>query len=231
LVLIYGEILAAANRWWIDRKQKDVHHFILRNVPFLFEVIGALYLETRKLPLQSVNKIPPRKIDQDYVFTIGMFLQSDEYAILRSILSLIGDIYNLTTPLLNLKNGYLLELEDSVKKLFDYANRFREARNFFTHLDEVLTNMDKHGITGAANTGCGIQYTNKARGCIHLVWNSDENTIHFTYQGKAQKIRIEKSVFDPIFVTARDMYLELVVHEKNADQKIHQTVEDLFKLR
>src|SRR5687768_18391995 len=97
--MIYAEVLVATNLWWTERKDKGAHHFILRNVPFLFEVIEALYLETRKLPLHSRSGVQHKLIDKEYVLTIGMFLQSNEYAILRSILSLIGDIYNLTTPL------------------------------------------------------------------------------------------------------------------------------------
>jgi hypothetical protein len=157
-----------------------------------------------------------------------MFLQSNEYATLRSILSLTGDIYNLTTALLKIKNGSLLELEASIRKLFDCANMFREVRNFFTHLDDVLTDMDKHGITGSANTDCGIQYTVKAKGCVHLVWNSDDNSIHFTYRGGINKTTIEKSAFNLIFSAARELYSKLVTPEMYENQNDYLPPEKLF---
>jgi hypothetical protein len=228
--MIYVGVLVATNLWWKNRESLGAHHFILRNIPFLFEVIEALYLETRKLPLHSRSGVQSNQIEKDYVLTIGMFLQSDEYATLRSILSLTGDIYNLTTPLLKIKDGSLLELEASIRKLFDCANIFRGVRNFFTHLDDVLTNMDKHGITGATSTDCGIQYTDKARGCVHLVWKSDDNSIHFTYRGGVYKTTIEKSAFNSIFTAARELYSNLVTPEMYANQNDYLPPEKLFPL-
>jgi hypothetical protein len=67
-------------------------------------------------------------------------------------------------------------------------------------------------------------------GCIHLVWNSGDNSIHFTYRGKAFKAIVEKSAFDPIFVAAREMYSHLVNHKLYADQNDYLPLEKLFPL-
>jgi hypothetical protein len=223
--MIYVDALVATNLWWMERKNRGAHHFILRNVPFLFEVIEALYLETKKLPLHSQKGISTKEIDSDYVLTIGIFLPSSDYGILRTILSLTGDIYNLTRPLLNAKEDSLMELGEPVRTLYNCANNFRSARNFFTHLDEVLTNMDQHGITGSATTNCGIKY--KEKGCVHLVWDGI-NTIHFTWKKKVEQVSIEKANFAPIFDTARRIYSEITSHELYSEDKVYRRPESLF---
>jgi hypothetical protein len=91
--IIYVEVLVPTNLWWMERKGRGAHHFILRNVPFLFEVIEALYLETKKLPLHSQKGTSDKEIDDDYVLTIGMFLSASDYGTLRTILSLTTDAY------------------------------------------------------------------------------------------------------------------------------------------
>jgi hypothetical protein len=209
--MIHLQVLEATNSWWMQRKDRGAHHFIIRNVPFLFLVVEALYLETQKLPLQSQMGSFKQEINKDYVLTIGMFLPVDRYSTLRTLLSLCGDIYNITSSLLNAKNGSLMELQENLQSLFDYANKFRNVRNFFTHLDEALTDMDRHGITGSSSTNCGISYGNNAKGCVHLILDGND-TIHFTSHNKAQQITIERKVFTPIFDYTRAIYSELISH-------------------
>ncbi|MGA9171073.1 MAG: hypothetical protein WBZ20_13125 [Nitrososphaeraceae archaeon] len=219
------EVLRAANQWWIERQSKGAHHFILRIMPFLFEVIESLYLGTRKLPLHSVSVVTHKQVAGDYEINFGIFLELNEYSTLRVILSLMGDIYNLLTPLIKSDPATLMELSSPVQQLYSCADKFREVRNCFTHLDEVLTNMDKHGITGAAKTNCGIEYTSSAKGCVHLIWQN--NVIHFTYKGKVEEITVDKSTFDPVFQFAKQIYSELISH-KNAETINYTPVEKLF---
>jgi hypothetical protein len=225
--MIYVNVLTAANLWWRERKDEGAHHFILRNIPFLFEVIEALHLEIKKLPLHSQKGVPNQEIDKHYVLTIGMFLPASDYGALRTILSLTGDIYNLTTPLLRPKDGSLMELQLPIQRLFNCADNFRNARNFFTHLDEVITNMDKHGITGPATTNCGITYKENAKGCVHLIWDGI-NTIHFTWRNKVEQITIETSTFNPVFDIARELYSELISHKIHTEDKDYIQPESLF---
>ena len=143
------EVLGATNNWWVERQSKGAHHYIIRIIPFLFDVLNSLYTETRKLPLrQKISGAHQKQVDQHYLITIGFFLPPQDYSTLRLILSLVGDIYNLLTPLRRVDQVELMELSPYVNSLYIEADRFREIRNCFTHLDEVFTDMDKHGITG-----------------------------------------------------------------------------------
>jgi hypothetical protein len=61
-------------------------------------------METRRLPLsQATSGVTPKKVNDHYLITIGIFLPPEQYTILRVILSLVGDVYNLLTPLIKLK--------------------------------------------------------------------------------------------------------------------------------
>jgi hypothetical protein len=93
-------------------------------------------------------------------------------------LSLSGDVYEILKPMSSLGRPELLELETPIKKLYDYALIFRELRNFFTHLGEAITDMDRHGISGPMVTDSGIAYAPSAKYCIYLIW--ENNTIYFT---------------------------------------------------
>lgn len=207
-----AEVIAAINSWWIERKPRGVHHYILRLIPFLFDVLNSLYIETRKLPLlQAVSGIQSKQVKEDYLITIGIHLPPEDYATLRVILSLMGDVYNLLTPLTKLSQRQLMELSPFIHNLYAEANKFREVRNCFTHLDEVLTDMDKHGVTGPVKTNSGIDYLPSAKGCVHLKWNN--NVIHFTWQGNAKEMTIDQSTFIPLFQEATKMYSELISHQ------------------
>src|SRR5919199_2572223 len=94
------------------------------------------------------------------------------------ILSLVGDMYN-PLQILN-KNDHLAELTPFINEFLWRTDKFRNVRNFFTHLDEVLTDMAKRGVNGPANTNCGIEYTKAAKGCVHLVWQ--QYVLHFRFQ-------------------------------------------------
>jgi hypothetical protein len=219
------DVLVAANFWWSQRSKKGAHHFILPVMPLLFQSLQSLYIETRKLPLHSLSGVTSTEVDQQYSFKYGIFLKPNEYATLRSILSLMADVYSLLNQLASLNNEELMELAPHIRELFDHANQFRKVRNFYTHINEILTTkMDEHGITGARNTNCGIKYTSNAKACVHLVWHN--NVIYFTYKGEPCEIAIEKAVFDPIFCTAKQIYFELVSHSPQN----YTPVEGLFSV-
>src|SRR5688572_30318123 len=114
------DALVASSLWWQERQAKGAHDYIKRTMPFLFDVIDSLYLETRKLPLHSLGSVPAgnRQVSTSYTLTFGIFLTPAEYSTLRAILSLTGDIYNLVTPLTKLKSNELLELDQDIRQLF-----------------------------------------------------------------------------------------------------------------
>lgn len=89
------EVLVATNLWYTERRQLGAHNFILHIIPFLFDVLDSLYIETRKLPLYSISGITNKQIDNSHIITFGIFLSTEHYIILRNILSLMGDAYNL----------------------------------------------------------------------------------------------------------------------------------------
>jgi hypothetical protein len=192
----------------------------------VFQVIESLYFQTRKLPLHPGSGAANKQVSDSYAITFSMFLPPKQFTTLRIILSLVGDIYN---PLEILKKkDHLAELTPFINELFEYADKFRKVRNFFTHLDEVLTNMDRHGVNGPAKTRCGIEYTEAAKACVHLVWY--QNVLHFTYSKEVCEITIDKFVIDPIFQIARKIYSEITSHKIYAEQKNYRPVEDLFPL-
>ncbi len=196
----------AISYWWQERKEKGAHHYIIRNLPFFFNTLNALYLEIRKLPLTNAMKGGPGlKIDEAYTFTYNLSLSPQEYGTLRLILSLSGDLYNLLAPLTRCEP--LFELTEPIKRLYQLTNSFREVRNFFTHLDKVFTNMDKHGISGPIVSSCGITYSDSAKKCLYLIWLN--NTIFFTWQNKEYKKTVDKPEFQPIFQSANELYREL----------------------
>ena len=41
------EVFVATNNWWVERQSKGAHHYIIRIIPFLFDVLNSLYTETR----------------------------------------------------------------------------------------------------------------------------------------------------------------------------------------
>jgi hypothetical protein len=97
-----SEIWNTTDNWWFERKSAGAHHYILRIMPFLFEIIDSLYIETRKLPIASSSLPINEKVGNSYNMIFGISMQPTEYIILRSVLSLVGDVYNFTTPLKNL---------------------------------------------------------------------------------------------------------------------------------
>ena len=117
--MLFPEVLVATKWWWTERKDTGAHHFILRLVPFLFQVIESLYFQTRKLPLHPGICATNKEVSNSYEITFSMFLPPEQFTTLRAILSLVGDIYN---PLKILKkNDQLAELTPIIDELFEHA--------------------------------------------------------------------------------------------------------------
>jgi hypothetical protein len=228
-IVEYVYALIATNNWWSERKTKGAHHYIIRVIPPLFQAIDSLYLNYQNLPLLSVRGIPisMKKVDTSYTINLGIFLQNNGYSTLRNLLSLTGDIYNFTTPLKDLNSSELLELKTIITSLFKEADKFREIRNTYTHLDEVLTNMDRHGVDGYLLTDCNLEYSHGVKSCVHLMWDDKSSTIYYTYFKKALKIVIDKKAFAEIFNLSRQLYKKLL--ENKVDSKA-ANIKDSSKL-
>jgi hypothetical protein len=122
-----------------------------------------------------------------------------------------------------------MELTPFIQDLYNYSNKFRAVRNFFTHLDEVFTDMDEHGVSGVRKTNCGIEYESTATSCVHLIW--EKNILHFTFQKKIYEIPIDRFIFDPIFKITENIYSELINYKNGEDKKNYIPVEKLFPLK
>lgn len=178
----------------------------------MFQAVDSLYAETRKLPLRSLPSVPSTMnvVTTSYAFNYTLF-RPDDFATLRSVLSLTGDIYNSLEPLVGTDQQSLMELAPHIQTLFSEADKFRGARNVFTHLGEVLTDMDRHGLVGPIRlTDCNMEYPSGVKGGIHLLW--ENNRLFYTYKGRAESVSIEKAAFQPIFGSARGLYAELISH-------------------
>jgi hypothetical protein len=165
-------------------------------------------------------------VNDAYTITYAVFLRPADYATLRSVLSLSGDVYEMLAPLNNLTKEELLELEAPVKILCRYSERFKDIRNFYTHLGEALTNMVRHGISGPIITESGNTYAPTARHCVHLVW--DNSTIYFTYKNRERTIVIDKPAYDPIFLTTKEIYRQITGHEINKNDRHYTPIEELY---
>lgn len=205
------EALLASNFWWEDRKSKGAHDWVRKSIPLLFDTLDSLYIETRKLPLYSQSGITTKTVSDSYTFTLGIFLNPADYA----------DVYGTLSPLNDMTSNELQEMEKPVKTLFGYSDRFREIRNFYTHLGEAITDMNRHGVSGPLTTKSGITYDATAQHCVHLQWENN-NTIYFTYNKKDYAVVIDKPVYDPIFRTAREIWKEITSHKLRPGQSANQ---------
>jgi len=193
-------------------------------LPSLFQAIDSLYTVTRDIPSPwastgiSIGEIGATK-------NIVMFnippLNSQRYLLLRTVLFLTNDVIAFSKPLKDLQ-----ELDNPLKTLTQAAKRFKDIRNFFTHLDERLSNLSKHGITGAIKTNCGIEYTSTAQGCFHLILIGDE--LHYSSHGEAKEINVGRSAFDPVFEGARLVYSEITSHKLHKRQ--YPTADQIYPL-
>lgn len=235
-----------AVHWWCSEREAlrgqgvPAREYILaslnmvrRIVPFLYQAIDSLYIATRGIPSPWTSS---RGLSLRSAGTRGLYINEDlspeKYLLLRTVIGLASDVY---FGALTLKErGNLKELEHPVERLYQSANRFRDVRNFFTHLDGVLSKPDRHGISGAFRTSCGIEYTDRARECEHFVLVGDR--LHFTYRrnkrdmSPAKELDVGKSAFNCVFEAARLMYAELTSHKLHADACYHCPPNELYRL-
>jgi len=215
------EYVLESAHWWCAENNVDDRVYSL--VLFLFENLDALY---------TVLPDFPDRWASDDTFnmrsggTHGMYLRNPsnprDFAVLRSAVSLSGDIFCIVKRLGNLNIG---NLSNSVVALGDYLEEFRELRNFYAHLDERLTNLDRHGITGEQSTKCGITYTKDAKGCFHLILVG--NTLHFSSNGIPMAIDVGKPRFLHILELAKEIYSNLISHKLHRDTSNYPGVHEI----
>ncbi len=199
----------ASIHWWRENKERGANYLVPKLLPLLFDTIDALYLVTRNLPLRAVPGATGPEITKDNTLTIGILLDAKDHVTLRSTLSLIGDIYNISRAFL--KNKGLLELEKPIRDLYDAASKFRHARDFFTHIEQMITNMEGNGISGPQISKSGLIYTESAKSCVHLIWKN--KVLYFTKDRREWRTPFNKEDFDSIFEKSKKIY-EVITNHK-----------------
>jgi hypothetical protein len=174
----------------------------------MYKTLDTLYLETKnKLPLKTTQKVHKKpKEDADRI-TFALWLTDESYTALRAILALVGDLI-FTSQMLKSLTG-LAGLQQHVENIFNESdNKFRDARNFFTHMDDHLGNRKKrHGVSGPRTIGCGVPFKANATNNAYLIW--ENNTLYFNRNHDFCEVVIDRPAFNGIFNYARDLYAEI----------------------
>jgi hypothetical protein len=193
--------------WFDSRKAQGPHPKLVALMPLMFRTLDALYVETRKLPIVGISGARWRKPrDKPDIFTLGLNLQASEYNTLRSILALAGDLALVLEKLKDLRQP--AEVGQFIKPLHERAEKFREARNFFTHIDEALRDYSKHAGPVPHVLDCGVRFTANAKNNIYLIW--ENNTLYFSYDHKHCQVDVDTPEFNEIFDSARQLYARII---------------------
>lgn len=220
-------IIMPIHYWCNERLGRGLSTRVVTVLPWIFITLDSLYeavknLSWDSLALKSINGNP--RIEGSGVMTIvGFDLSPQVYRDFRATISLIGDVYHLIESISKLD---LLELTSPINQLYSEANKFRDLRNFFTHINEQISKLNENGISGSCKTNCGIEYVN-AQGCFHLVLS--ESKVHFSYKGQAKEVDFGKDSFERIFEAARVVYAELIKHS-NANYMNYRPANNLYTL-
>ena len=212
----------ASVHWWRENKERGANYLIPKLLPLLFDTIDALYFVTRSLPLHAVPGATTKEITSDSTLTIGALHDAKDHVTLRATLSLMGDIYYVAHALL--ENKGLLELEKLIKELYDVASKSRHARDFFTHIDQMVTNMEGNGISGPIISKSGLIYSESAKSCVHLIWKN--NSLYFTKDKREWKTPFRREDFDPIFEKSKKIYEVITSH--NPPRPDYRLAEGLY---
>jgi hypothetical protein len=162
-------------RWFESTKAEGPDPKLVALIPLMFRTLDALYLESRNLPIIGVSgasKNTPK--EKPEVFTFGLILEPSEYRTLRSILALAGDLALVSGKLKSLRQPP--DVGQFIKPLHVRAEKFREARHFFSHLEEALRDYSTHAAHVPHTLDCGVRFTDNATNNIYLIWK----TTHYT---------------------------------------------------
>jgi hypothetical protein len=210
--------------WWIQsRKAQGANPKVVELMPLMYKTLDALYLETRKLPFHARSGVNMKPHDKADSFIFGLWLKDPDYVTLRSILALAGDLILVLEKLTTLPK--LLELRQFLTPLRKQAEKFGDARHFFTHMDEALRDHSIHGISGPITLECGIEFTVNATNNVYLIWN--DNTIYFSYKKKQRKVVIDKPEFDETFNQARQLYGKIIDNPESQKGSV-MTLEQVY---
>ncbi|TXR91218.1 hypothetical protein DN390_29635 [Bacillus sp. SH7-1] len=218
--MISNELESATHWWFVERRKDSFNESMYTVLPFIFKNLDALYIITRNIPREwTKNELLRGRVNGTRSKKIILPNSLVDYINLRSSLSFVSDLHLLLKTLI--EEGNLMDLEEPIEHLYNEISKFRDVRNFFTHLDERLLKLEKHGVSGKNTANCGIEYGEDAVECFHLVLSG--NKIHFTQNKKLLEAEVGRDAFNAIFRSCRGVYEVLINH------RIHATNYKSFK--
>lgn len=209
-----GSLIDRPLFWWCaERNAQNISEHLPQIIPHLFKTLDALYLTVKELPNMEIQEGTGRISgggktgEQSKTFIIDIPLNPKDYVVFRSCVSLVGDVYHLITPLI--KENRLAELLNPLKELMDSADKFRDLRNFLTHIDERFTEkrynkIEKHSISLTDENG---HYES-----FYFVYS--DGIIRFTEFETVKQVPFDVESFKPIFKSAQAVYKVITSHEK-----------------
>jgi hypothetical protein len=203
-----SDVTEAIHWWCADPKNPNIDPSAPALLGFLFTVLEALHIQLQRVPASWDAE---RNMGIASAGTRGAYLGisgGDEYLLMRSILALVTDIENIADALATAVSAEPLHFH--AERIAEATEPFRDARNFFTHLDERLVNRDKHGITGSATTDCGIEYRDGATGVFHLVLS--KGGVHFSDHGLPKAVGLMPRDFKMLYSAGNDLFTMLARH-------------------
>lgn len=223
------EVLAAIS-WWIKSKREqgvNPNPKVSELMPTMYKTLDSIYLETRGLPFRTISgAFKKRPHDKSDAFIFGLWLKNRDYIALRSILALAGDLIYVSDKLKNLQQPP--EIGNFIVSIFKQADQFRDARDFFTHMDDALRDHSKHGISGPATLECGVQFGPNAKNNVYVIW--DNNTLYFSFENKQRTIVMDKPAFDEIFNQAGLLYAEIINNPVSRESKNVKGSDQIYPL-
>ena len=228
--------IANATHWWVaERNFNDMGHGDLNGVmPLLFKTFKAIHLIYREMG-SSWTRL--KRYEKWHLggkngldIKIPHFISDRKYLMFRSLLSLVGDIYNLLTTL---KRHDLCELNEPIKNLYEEVQKYRPARNFYTHMNERLCKYDNgiriHGVEGPLMGANGAEYKDGSAGNIHA--SIMGNTFYFSerenpsptkehdkaIKGVLKEKRISNEEVEKMFELLQPIYIEMTSHKLHSE--------------
>lgn len=218
---------AAVHGWLSEHTPTHDLHMLATLIPFLYTILETLYHETRKLPIQvPIGGLSAGTTNTPNGFTYGLWLQPKDYATVRVILALSGDLIDVLHEIKSLKG--LNDLGVPISAMSKEAEKFKSARDFFTHMDEVWRDLFKHGVDGPFDIANRSHFTSSAKNRVYLVWDND--TIYFSHHKKPKEVRLRKEEFDNIFEYGRQLMAALRNNKETMKEKDNLLpIEEIFK--
>jgi hypothetical protein len=206
--------LHSAIHWWAaEHDDEGIDGNVSGLLFFLFQLLETLHYAAGEFPSQWAP-VQHAGVSQGgrHGLTINLEIGPKDFHAFRAAVGVVGDMYCIAK---RLEAARTADAAPVILRLREALEPFRELRNFFAHLDDHVTNLDQHGITGELQTPVGIHYPPESIGNFHLVISG--NTVNFTRNAKAHHVVLDRQSLGTVFVAGRDLYSLITSH------KIHAT--------